>query len=195
MKNKDHTILLVGLAVAIFLGLLWQFLPLKDAGNRMKLIPLQGIGYKGKDVSLNSDESNFFKDINIIKRIYLVGEDKFLITIIDATNNRHVVHDPYYCFKGGGWLIVKEEKYTLNKGEANLLVIRKNGSEREAMFWFSDGKKQHFSPLKYWLQATLRRVTLGLSGPEPVYIVVQPLKSGSIDWVDFIDRFSSLFII
>ncbi len=193
MTTKSRTFLWIGLFAALVLSFIWQFAPLPDAKEHLEKLPLNGIGYKGKEVPLESFEKDFFKDVHILKRLYQVNGQNFFITALDGTHNRHVVHDPYYCFKGGGWSVLKEKDIALNNGNASLLVIGKDGYQREALFWFTNGKTQHNSPFQYWMQATLRRLTLGASGPEPVLVVVQPITDEPVDWQLFEKNFHSLF--
>lgn len=183
----------IGLTIAIVLGALWQFAPLKDGKDRMDALPVTGIGYQAKSVPLESYEKDLFADVHVLKRIYTIGNQAFFVTVLDGTHNRHIVHDPYYCFKGGGWDIVKEKNLDTENGKASLILIRKEGKEREALFLFSDGQKNFNSPLQYWLTATLRRVSLGASGQEPLLIVVQPLHDEPVDWASFQKKLNPLF--
>lgn len=193
MKRKTQTLLWIGLIISILLGLFWQFYPLPDAQDRMNQLPLSGKGFIGKNEPLTAFEASFFKGVNIAKRIYNVAGQEFFIAILDGTHNRHIVHDPYYCFRGTGWTIDSERPFPLPRGQAALIQISKNGEQREALFWFTDGTKQYTSPLYYWWQTTLRRLTLGRSGPEPILVIVQPLSDHTVNWDDFKKAFPELF--
>lgn len=193
MNERSQLWLWAALIAAILLGMVWQFAPLPDAKKRMEDLPLSGIGYKGKTIPLEPFEEEFFKDVTVLKRVYEVGGQPFFITVLDGTKNRHVVHDPYYCFRGGGWEIAEENPFPMNMGYGSKLLIVKDNQQREALFWFSDGKSQHSSPLNYWLQTSLRRLSLGMSGNEPLLIVVQPLVNEPVNWEAFKKDFSNLF--
>lgn len=195
MKNRSQYWLWTALIGAIILGMIWQFAPIPDAQERVKELPLNGIGFQGKAIPLEPFEEEYFKDVTVLKRVYEVDGQYFFVTILDGTKNRHVVHDPYYCFRGGGWEIIEEHTFSLNKGNGSKLLITKDNQQREALFWFSDGSKQHSSPLNYWLQTSLRRLTLGMSGNEPLLIVVQPLMNEPVNWEAFKKHFSNLFEI
>ena len=93
-----------------------------------------------------------------------------------------MVHDPYYCFEGSGWSINNINRYPIPGGDANLLNITKDGVATQAIFWFSDGTSRYTSPLRYWMEATLRRLSLGYSGQEPVLIMIRPLDDKNINW-------------
>jgi hypothetical protein len=49
------------------------------------------------------------------------------------------------------------------------------------MFWFSDGSRRFPSMLEYWARTTLRRLTLGLTGEEPVAVMILPIGERNID--------------
>ena len=171
----------IGVIIAIGLGIVWDWIHSPDAKKRMESLPLEGSTYRGKDIPLDEFEKNYFENVNVTKRTYLIDGQEFFIAILDGTANRHAVHDPYYCFVGSGWEIEDEKKISLNHGIGNLLTIQKDGEKREALFWFTNGKSQFASPIRYWLEATLRRFTLGFSGEEPILVVVQPMGSEPVD--------------
>lgn len=183
MKKFSQIALWAFLIITILLGFIWQFFPLKDARQRIYALPLNGPGFEGRDLPLSPLEENFFKNVNVLKRLYVVDNQIFFVTALDGTRNRHVVHDPYYCFRGGGWEIVSEKQIPLPRGHGNVVEITKGNEKKTAIYWFSDGKKQFTSPWTYWWEATLRRLTLGHSGPEPLLIMVQPLGDVTeVDW-------------
>lgn len=193
MPLKSRKILWAGLAIAIAFGLIWQFYPLPDAKTRLEALPLAGKGYTGMDVPVTDFEENFFKNVNLIKRIYRVGHENYFVTVLDGTHNRHVVHDPYYCFTGSGWDIQSKQKIPLKDGEAEQLIISKNNREKSAIFWFTDGTSDYCSPWKYWWKATLRRLTLGRSGQESLLIMIQPLDTTTdVNWKHITDILSPL---
>ncbi len=193
MLNRSQKMLWISLFMAVLLGFLWQLAPLPDAKERLSKLPLKGIGYQGKELSLMPYEEKFLKGANVIKREYEVNGQPFFITALDGTHNRHLVHDPYYCFRGSGWEIVSENSYPLPNGSASLLEIQKGEEKKQALFWFSDGKEIYRSPLRYWGETTLRRLTFGLSGNEPLLIVVQPIGNEEINWKQFSKTFTQLF--
>ncbi len=183
MNLKGQIALCIGLAIAVVIGLVWQLYPLPDAQKRLDRIPFYGPKFESRDLMLSEFEENFFKNVNVLKRLYLIDNTIYFVTILDGTHNRHVVHDPYYCFRGSGWDIIKEEKYPLPKGNANLVEIVKGNQKKSAIYWFSDGATAFNSPYEYWWKATLRRLTLGKSGKEPVLIMIQPLNDTiNVEW-------------
>ena len=195
MKPSSQKTIWIFLSIAIILGIIWQAYPLSDAKRRMDAIPMNGPGFQGENIAATPFEANFFQGVNMMKRVYKIEDKSYFVTILDGTHNRHVIHDPFYCIEGSGWKIVNEEPLHLKNGEANLVHIRKDGTAREVVFWFSDSNKRFTSPLSYWLQATLRRITLGWSGPEPLLIMIQPLDNKPVDWNKLVDVLDPVFKI
>ncbi len=192
MKTQSHKLLWIGLVVAIILGATWQFFPLSSAQNRMDLLPLNGVHFRGMNVPLTPFEEQFFKGVNVLKRVYQIDGEQYFVTVLDGTYNRHVVHDPYYCFTGGGWTILSEKPHKLSHGEANLVKLSKDGKISYAIYWFTDGQEQYTSPVHYWWQATLRRLTLGASGSEPVLVIIQPISKETADWKKVLTDFPGI---
>lgn len=193
MQAMSNRGLWIFLGVVIILGLLWQFVPLPNAEARLESLPLVGTQFGGKNIPLTDFEKKFFHNVNILKRLYDVDDNYLFILALDGTNNRHIVHDPYYCFKGSGWEIVNEKSIPIPLGNGALVKIRKGDKDKEAMFWFANGTSNYSSPLKYWWEATLRRLTFGYSGPEPVLVIIQPVNHDTIDWEMLPKQFPSLF--
>lgn len=181
--KENSKILWILLSVAIALGLAWQFYPLPDAHKRIDDLPLSGPGFAGRDVPLNDFEETFFNGVYVLKRVYRVDGNNYFLTVLDGTHNRHVVHDPYYCFTGSGWQIDEARKIPIQNGTAEQLLLSKGAQKKSAIFWFADGKSNFSETWKYWLTTTLRRLTFGYSGGEPVLIMLQPLDNvKDVDW-------------
>ncbi len=197
MQQTGRTIALwIGLAVAVVLGLLWQFAPLTDAKSRLQALPLNGPSFIGQDIALSDWEKGYFKNVNVLKRVYTIGKKTLFVTALDGTLNRHVVHDPLYCFRGSGYEVASEKTIDLpDGGSVAFLKLIKNNSEQDAMYWFTNGQTTYDSPLRYWWQATLRRLTLGMSGEEPILIVVQPIDDHPLDWKEVVHYFPQLLTL
>lgn len=196
MQKKTASIILwTGLFLAVLLGLIWQFFPLPDAQKRLNQLPMAGTNFSAIDVPLTPFEKDFFKNINILKRIYRIDQQVVFIYALDGTHNRHLVHDPSYCFRGSGWEIKTQSPFQIPGGSANLVKLEKDGNFRDTLYWFSDGKHNFKSPLRYWWDTTLRRLTFGKSGEEPLLIVVQPVETETLDWNKFIKDFPQIFTL
>src|ERR1700722_3645836 len=87
MKSITQKVLWVLLAIAIFVGLIWQFYPLPDAEKRLHALPLQGPGFIGQDAPLNEFELKFFNKVNVVKRLYRVDHENYFVTVLDGTKD------------------------------------------------------------------------------------------------------------
>jgi hypothetical protein len=187
MIDRSSKWLWIGLVFSVILGALWQLYPMPDASERMRELPFRGTGYIGQDIPLTDFEEAFFKNVGMVKRVYQVNHQNYFLTALDGTKNRHAVHDPYYCFRGGGWEIIKDQNFPLPDGEAKLVEITKGAKRKTALYWFSDGTSQFTSPWRYWWDTTARRLTLGRSGEEPLLVILQPLDDTTdVDWPNVI---------
>ncbi len=189
MKTTANNFLWIGLTVAVVLSLAWEFIPLSDASARLEKLPVQGLGFAGRDVPLSETEAAVYKSARVMKRLYQVGKERVVLVAIDGSRDRHAVHDPLYCFHGAGWSVAASRDIAVSGGNAKLLTLKKNDRTAEAMFWFSDGTERHTSALRYWLQTTLRRLSLGRSGEEPLLVILQPLTGTALQWDRLLVRF------
>ncbi|MSU57144.1 MAG: exosortase-associated EpsI family protein [Pedosphaera sp.] len=193
MTKKNRNLLWLGLAVAVALGLLWQFYPLPDAQDRVRAFPVSGLTFNGQELTYPEYMRGLFGKATVTKRGYEVGGQRVIVWIVDGTRNRHAVHDPLYCLRGDGWQVVSKNSFPVDGGEAQLIRAQKNGREAESLLWYSDGQVRHASAARYWWQATLRRLTLGRAGHEPVLITVQAVGNAPINWRQLADQFRPLF--
>lgn len=192
MSRKKEYILWILLIGALLLGSLWQFYPLPTAEQRLDKLPMQGANFQGIVVPLIGAEEEIFKEVNVVKRIYDVEGQNIFIYMLDGTHDRHPIHDPTYCFRGAGWTIDSSTPFPLQKGEGMLYTISKGEQKKEALLWFTDGSHFYYSPWIYWWETTLRRLSLGASGEEPVLIVIQPLDTSKVNWEKLMQQFPEL---
>lgn len=192
MNNTAKKVLWIALGLAVVLSLVWQFVPLPDAGARLDAIPLSGFGFTGRDLPLADVEASIYKPARVLKRIYAVGHQQVIVVAIDGSRNRHAIHDPTFCFRGAGWTIASYRDIPVPGGTARLLSLNKDGRNIEAMYWMSDGRTRYPSAMHYWWQTTLRRLTLGHSGAEPILFVLQPANGDSLDWERLLEEFPQL---
>jgi hypothetical protein len=185
----------IGIGAIAALAVAWDFIPLTDASARLKLLPTQGLGFASRELPLSDAERQVFGKASLIKRVYQVGSDRIILQIVDGTRDRHAVHDPLYCFRGSGWTVTQQRDRPIPGGTSRHLILSRNGTTAEAIFWLSDGRERHSSPSRYWYQTALRRLTLGRSGSEPVLIILQPWPGQTISWDDVLTRIGPLFEI
>lgn len=192
VSRKTPLPLWIALIVVMILGVLWERVRLPNAKARMDRIPLKGLGFAGQELPLDEVELKVFGKADVLNRVYAAGPQKFVLTVIDGTNDRHAVHDPLYCFKGAGWSVDGLTPKRIAGGEGKILKLSKEGKQVEAMIWFSDGRERHASAMLYWWQTTVRRITVGKSGREPILIVVQPAADATLNWDALFDAFPAL---
>lgn len=193
MNKRSRLLLWIALGVAVVLGLVWQFYPLADAQDRVSQLPRAGYNIIGEDLPIPQDTKDFFGDAYLLRRAYEVNGQRIVLWVIDGTHNRHAVHDPLYCIRGGGWSIDSQTPLPVQGGNADIVRQTKDGRTTESLIWFSDGKTRYSSAPEYWWQTTLRRLSLGHSGSEPVLINVSPYSTNVIDWKRLADEFPALF--
>jgi len=172
----------LALAVFIPLGVAWSTYPLPDASPRLSQLFPHGSPVSSRDIPLEDGEETVFAGATVLKRLATVQNQIVVVTVIDGTRNRHAVHDPLFCFRGAGWEIGGEEMIPLGTGAARLLHLRKGEDRADALCWFSTGNRQFTSPLLHWWKTSLRRLTFGKSGPEPVLTILSSTSEGLPDW-------------
>lgn len=182
MKKIHPRLVWSALAAALLLGALWQFVPLADASARLQSLPEVSGGVQSRNVPLEPAESEIFRRTTILKRQVLVEGQAVTLTAIDGTRDRHAIHDPRFCFQGAGWTITSQQPVALARGEATRVTLEKAGESTEAIFWFTDGVRQFSSPSTYWIKTTLRRLTFGKSGGEPILVILGAGPTLPIDW-------------
>jgi hypothetical protein len=179
---KSPRLLWVAICVALALAGLWQFFPLADASERLDRLPEKGLFFDSRPMPLTAAEQDIFGAARVLKRLVRVRGRAFTLTVIDGTRNRHAIHDPAYCFRGAGWKIMSGTDIALPQGETRAVTLRQGAREAEALYWFSDGRQAFASAPRYWFLTTLRRLTLGRSGGEPVLVILIPVDERAPDW-------------
>jgi hypothetical protein len=195
MNGRQNMLLWIALAVAMVFGAAIEWGKTVDASQRLEALPLDGSMFSSSPMPISPQEIAFYDKARIVKRVYQCKKGSFILIAVDGSANRHAVHDPLYCLKGAGWEITNRQTITIDGGVADLLHLSRNGQDREALFWFSDGSSRHASVLRYWLQTSLRRLTFGTSGKEPVMIILQSIGHDRPDWLSLLNRCIFLYEI
>lgn len=170
---QHRRVIWLGLTLAILLGVLWDFYPLPNAEDRLAQLRASGPNFSSEDLALTPTEQAVLAKAKVVHRRYEFDGRTVFVTVIDGTENRHAVHDPGYCFRGAGWEAIGQKTLSIPGGHAVCFSVRRKSELMDAVYWFSDGRQRHTSFPRYWWQTTLRRITLGRSGPEPVLVVLQ----------------------
>jgi hypothetical protein len=193
MSPLAHKLLWVALSLALAMGIAIDLYPMPEEGSRVHRIPSRGLGYTSFNIPLRGEEISFYRKAMVVKRCYLMGSRRFLLIAIDGAGNRHAVHDPMYCFRGAGWRIRGAEPIPIEGGSAVLLHLKSSSSSRDVAYWFSDSQTRHASVVRYWLQATMKRISMGRSGREPILIMLQSIDGNPINLVEIMNQFGPLF--
>ncbi len=191
MNRRTLAVILI---LSVVLTVAWRWIPLPDNEALITSLPANGAAYQSASITLTAAEQAIYGEANAVKRLYRIGSDDVMVLMVDGTRNRHGVHDPAYCFRGGGWTITDRTPFPLQNGDGALYTMQRGQQTTQALSWFTDGRSQWSSPLRYWWVATLRRATLGLSGPEPVLVVVQPTEAIP-DWNRLLRLMPELFAL
>lgn len=180
-RKKIFVGILCGLAAMI--ALIWPALPMAGGHDRLSAMPLDGPDFQSVPMELTPADQKFLAGASAVQRIVRPRHGQpFMLTVIDGSGNRHAVHDPTYCLAGGGWKIIDKQQMAMSSGQATRISMEKDGVKMEALWFFDDGREQFTSPFTYWSRASLRRATRGLSGPEPLLIMLRIPPGESADW-------------
>lgn len=163
------------LLLAVAGGLLWPRLPVLGDTHSIDLIPLSGRGFMSREIPLAPFEIKQLGAARGIKRMVQSGEGAWVLAVTDGSLNRQAVHDPAYCFVGAGWKLLGRKSVPFVGGSASLLHLEKDGRSMDALVWFAAPGILPFDSMpEYWLRSTLRRISRGLSGPEPLLFILRP---------------------
>lgn len=169
--------------LAAIIALIWPALPLEEGPDRLAGLPLSGPGFQSRRIDLTEADRKFLGGARGLQHLIQLDDGaRIMLTVIDGSGNRHAVHDPTYCLSGGGWRIARRHAVVLQSGQANWMILNKDGRSMEALWFFDDGAGQFTSPLSYLARTSARRATLGRSGPEPLLVTLRGMPDETVDW-------------
>lgn len=195
MSPLARKLLWIALGLALVMGGAFELCKGSGDQSRVHRIPARGFGFTSFEIPLSAGELDRYKKAEVIKRCYLMGQTRFMLIAIDGEKNRHAVHDPMYCFTGAGWRIRGSESAQIEAGSCTILHLTNGSSSRDVVYWFTDGRKRHASVVRYWFQATLRRITMGRSGREPILVMLQSVEGYPVNLVAVMNQLGALFEI
>lgn len=184
MKSKKSSRLVLTLLIgALLLSLPGRSDALKDANARLATLPLNGAGFRSTDLPLSAAEEQVYRHIHVLKKLCVWQGEQAQLVCLDGTNDRHAVHDPRLCFRSAQWEVLSESVVPHPAGgEMRRLRLRRDNRELETVYWWSTSTERHASAMKYFVQSSLRRLTHGRSGEEPVLVLLQPVQTSQLDW-------------
>lgn len=183
--------LLIAVLGSVILGLL----PRTRPASRLAQLPTRGLGFAGRDLPLSEAEATVFQRAAVVKRLYQVGDSRFVLLAVDGEGDRHAIHDPLYCFRGAGWTVTSETATTIPGGQSKIVRLTKGPQTAEALYWITDGEHRHASALKAWWQSATARLSAHPARHTPVLVLLQPVTGSSVDWQELLHRFPELFSI
>ena len=192
--NQQNLLLALLLAFTVALSMLWPKLPMAGDPDPLARIPREGIGLKSRDVEISPIEKKWLGGAAGLKRVFSFRDRLWLLAVTDGTNNRQAVHDPTYCFLGEGWKITGKSRIPLTGGSAMSVTMTRNGETARTLYWFFDGTAPFSSVVEFWIKSTLRRITRGLSGPEPLLFILRPVGTPPEDWQTAANEVAPLFL-
>ena len=186
IRRKRILVALVG--VSLVCGLFWDQAELHSAEQRIDELPGRGFGYSIVRMELSGDQKKVYEGVAAWRMMVRAGGQDAVLFVVDGTRNRHAVHHPEFCLRGSGWTV----NGSRNLAVTDSLTVRhidmhQGDLQSDALYWFSDAESAWTSMNRYWMSATMRRVSLGLSGEEPVMIILQPVPGRPVDWKRLFD--------
>ncbi|MDP6443790.1 MAG: exosortase-associated EpsI family protein [Pirellulaceae bacterium] len=178
-SNAIHTselksfVLTGGIVAAVLIGCLWQFAPMGSGESRLLRLPTDGPSFRSWTVPLKEEEEQLLGGSLASRRMYDFSGRRAIVSVVDGGMNRHAVHDPLYCFRGAGYEIRSVRQFPVDGGYAKHVTIARDRKSTDIVYWFSNGQRRHASVINYWWQSTLRRLSLGRSGAEPLLVILQ----------------------
>lgn len=161
----------------------WPMIPVPSAEGRLAAIAKPNPEFQSRPLELSAQDKEFLGKANATQHLIAMRNGgRFILTVIDGSNNRHAVHDPSYCFSGAGWKAIGKKSVKLNSGEATWVSLAKGKDTAEAIWFFDNGEKQFTSPFEYWLETSSRRITLGKSGGEPLLVSLRGFPGEPVNW-------------
>ena len=178
--------------VLFVITFMWPFLPYKTQ-QRLSHLPQKGFGFVSRDIPLSSQEQGSFGKAKVLKRLYRVANQSFVLLAIDGTKDRHAVHDPHYCIVGAGWRIMTTRQMNNDMGTMSWVKLQRGTQVKEVVYWFTAQSSIYTSPMRYWYETTLRRISLGYLYQEPVLVILQTLDGKTLHWQKIFEIMPQLY--
>lgn len=128
-------------------------------------------------IPLQPIERTALKESKAVRRFVQANGYRFIVTLIDASNDPHVIHHPSICAGGRGWRTTDSRKIHSSQGTAQLIEMERNSSTKQVIYWFSEGGSRHSSFLRYRLDYYLDRIRFDQQ--DGVFFVVVHLLGGA----------------
>lgn len=120
-----------------------------DAIGAPPALPATGPGFTSAPLPLTATEESLLARAPASKRAYRVDGRALFVLALDATADRHAIHDASYCLRGKGWEIVRDEVVPVPSGEVRLLDARRAGAVRRSISYFESDGRRYTSSFRY----------------------------------------------
>jgi len=185
----------IALVAMVLVSLMWDRFPGAPVAGRFGSLPTQGFRYVSRDLPLNEVELQVYHHAGVVKRLYQVGSQRFVLTAIDGSRNRHAVHDPLYCFRGAGWQVDRKQDLAVPGGSVQWLSLARSGQRKEVVFWFTNGQERYGSAGRAWWMSLWSRLSFGKCGSDAALVLLQPGEADPPAWNDIFAQCPFLFEI
>ncbi|MEM6823109.1 MAG: exosortase-associated EpsI family protein [Verrucomicrobiota bacterium] len=180
------------LIIAIVISTVAPFVQVKGQIALNGELPFKAPLVVGRLIPLEPIEQKMFSGAFVEKRLYQVAGAPVVVTLATAKTNRNAIHDPLFCYRGAGWNIIQESDVSTQEGKLRIVELLKEETRTSIAYWYSNGEIQYTSPIFYWFQTFLRRLTLGKASDEPWLIFVQSVEPNSRSLVKTLNYFPDL---
>lgn len=109
-------------------------------------IPMIIGDWRGRDIPMDERTYEILETRDVLMREYMnSSNEKVLLTVVFAQDNRKVTHPPEACFAGGGWKRINRDIQTMSVEnqtvKANRLILQKGANKQVVLYLYKAGKK------------------------------------------------------
>jgi hypothetical protein len=195
MSPLAHGLLWLSLCMALAMGIALDACGPAGEGSRIRCIPARGPGYCSFDIPMERGAPAPYRRAFVLRRCYRMGTSRFMLIVVDGSGGLQPIVDLLRPLAGNGWPIQNGRQARIRGGSCTILRTGKGSPGRETAYWFSDGSTRHGSFLRYLLQYSLRRLSLGRFGREPLLVMIRPADGYPGNPEEIMNQFGALFEI
>lgn len=126
----------------------------------VQAVSASGPGFTTKRIALDPVERLALGG-GVATRYYVVsGDHRFLLTLIDATNQTHAIHHPSVCHGGRGWKTESDQRLVVERGDVGWLHLRRGNQRKQMLYWFVGDQSRHRSFIRNRIEDQLQRFAI-----------------------------------
>lgn len=183
MRRPAPSVLMIGLALV---PILIDLLSSTPALSQPPELPLTGSGFFAEDIGFTTAEATMLARVPVTKRRYIVDAQQVLVLAMDATANRHAIHDPTYCLQGAGWRVAVDEQRSVPAGHVRVVRAERasTGEVRRIVCFFRSGDQLYTTTARFLGDFVIARWWPGKTRPLTFMIAVTTGHDGMTeDWI------------